>query len=246
MDWWILKQLRAMILTDLHDFVPHGYFESEVEEVKLCDEIKNSNHFSRELKWGYLAAKLGKRLFFDATASMSARQVSASEVLMNLGMLVSVEVVQNVSAQLSVDANVLGVLDCNAGLVSKQLELQHIPTLSNNVMGALEQYLHYLTPLEAKPFISLINRGKHTINIENIKSGEEISETTKVINNTINISGSINGDLQAGETNTTKQTIKTSEPKTTGPIKWVMDNIVGVAISSLIVAAILSWLGLSK
>ena len=56
MDWWIVKQLRAMILTDLRDFVPQGYFESEAEKFKLYDGIKNSGHFSREIRCGYLAA----------------------------------------------------------------------------------------------------------------------------------------------------------------------------------------------
>lgn len=156
MDWWIVKQLRAMILTDLRDFVPQGYFESEVEKLKLHDGIKNSDHFNRELKWGYLACKLGKRLFFETPAIMSARQVSASEVLMNLGMLAGAEAVQDVTTQLSKDAEVKGVSDSNAGAVAKQLGDQHIPTLSNNVRDALKQYLRYLTPLEAEPFLPLL------------------------------------------------------------------------------------------
>jgi hypothetical protein len=103
-DWWIVKQLRVMILTDLSDFVPHGYFESEAEKFKLHDGIKNSDHFSRELRWGYLAGRLGKRLYFESTAIMSPRQVSASEVLMNLGMLASAEAAQGATKQLSKDA----------------------------------------------------------------------------------------------------------------------------------------------
>ncbi|MDP1594366.1 MAG: hypothetical protein Q8L80_09030 [Gallionella sp.] len=101
MDWWILKQLRAMILTDLRDFVPHGYFESEVEKFKLDDRITGADHFSHELRWGYLAGDLGRRLFFKSTAIMSARQVSASEVLMNLGMLAGAEAAQGSTTQLS-------------------------------------------------------------------------------------------------------------------------------------------------
>ncbi|MCK4794397.1 MAG: hypothetical protein KAV87_62290 [Desulfobacteraceae bacterium] len=136
MDWWIVKQLRAMILTDLRDFVPQGYFEGEVEKFKLHHRIKNSDHFSREYRWGYLAGKLGKRLFFESTAIMSARQVSASEVLMNLGMLAIAEAAHGVTMQLSKDAEEKGVSDCNAGAVAEQLGHQHIPTLSNIVMGA--------------------------------------------------------------------------------------------------------------
>lgn len=156
MDWWILNQLRAMILTDLRDFIPHGYFESEVEKFKLDDRLTGADHFFRELRWGYLAAKLGKKLFFDSTSSMSARQVSASDVLMNLGMLVSAEAARDVTTQLSKDAGLKGVSDGNAGAVAAQLRDEHIPTLSNNIRGALKQYLRYLTPFEAEPFLSLL------------------------------------------------------------------------------------------
>lgn len=155
-DWWIVKQLRAMILTDLRDFVPQGYFESEVEKWKLHDGIKNSDHFSRELRWGYLAGKLGRTLFFESTAILSARQVSASEVLMNLGMLAAAEAAQGVTTNLSKDAEAKGVSDGNAGAVAKQLEDQQIPILSNNVRGALDRYFRYLTPLEQEPFLPLL------------------------------------------------------------------------------------------
>lgn len=179
MDWWIVKQLRAMILTDLRDFVPHGYFESEAEKFKLHHGIKNSDHFSRELRWGYLAGRLGKRLFFESTAIMSARQVSACEVLMNLGMLAGAEAAQGVATQLSKDVEDKGVSDGNAGAVAKQLGNQHIPTLSNNVRGALEQYLRYLTPREAEPFFPLFISRKYPnfpLSIEDIMGNGESSE----------------------------------------------------------------------
>lgn len=156
MDWWIVKQLRAMVLNDLREFVPHGYFENEVENLKLHDQIKNSDHFNRELKWGYLAGNLGKMLFFESNVIMSARQVSASEVLMNLGMLACAEAAQGVTMQISKTAKEAGISDGNAGTVAEQLDLQHIPTLSDNVEGALEQYLRYLTPHEAEPFVPLL------------------------------------------------------------------------------------------
>lgn len=155
MDWWIVKQLRAMILEDLRDFVPQDYFESEVEKFYLHDGIKNSAHFSRELRWGYLAGSLGKRLFFEST-TMSARKVSASEMLMHLGLLAAAEAAHGVSKQLSEDAKAKGLPDSNSGAVAEQLEGEHIPTLTNNLRGALEQYLRYLTPLEAEPFSALL------------------------------------------------------------------------------------------
>lgn len=151
-----------MILMDLRDFIPLGYFESEVEKFKLDARITGADHFSHELRWGYLASDLGRRLFFKSTAIMSARQVSASEVLMNLGMLVGAEALQGVTTQLSKDAGLKGVSDGNAGMVAKQLEGQQIPTLSNNVKGALKQYLRYFTPLEAAPFLPLLESASTT------------------------------------------------------------------------------------
>jgi hypothetical protein len=56
-----------------------------------------------------------------------------------------------------------GVSDGNAGAVAEQLGNQQIPTLSNNVRGALEQYLRYLTPLEARPFLPLLESVPYVI-----------------------------------------------------------------------------------
>jgi len=155
-DWWIVKQLRAMVLNELREFVPQGYFEKEAIDLKFHVGIKNSAHLSREFRWGYLAGKLGKMLFFESTVTMTARQVSASEVLMNLGMLASAEASQGVVAQISKSAKEAGISDGNSGTVAEQLEHQHIPTLLDNVEGALEQYLRYMTPYEAEPFVPLL------------------------------------------------------------------------------------------
>lgn len=176
MDWWIVKQLRAMILTDLRDFVPPGYFESEVETFKLDSRMTGADHFSHERRWGYLAGVLGRKLFFESTAIMSARQVSASDVLMNLGHLASEEASQGENTQLSKDAEARGVSDCNAGVLAKQSRDQRIPTLQNNVNGALKQYLSYLTPFEAEPFLPLLG-------LPSISQAQGASPMTLTINN---------------------------------------------------------------
>lgn len=146
-----------MLLEDLRDFVPDGYFEGDVEKFKLNDGIENSKHFSSELRWGYLAGTLGQKLFFDSYTVMSARQVSACEVLMNLGMLAGAEAAHGVTEGLSKRAKNVGISDDNAGIVVEQLQNDTIPSLSNNVVGALEQYVKYLKPDEAKPFLSLLS-----------------------------------------------------------------------------------------
>ncbi len=172
MDWWIVKQLRAMLLEDLREFIPDGYFDGEVEQFKLNDGIENSKHFSSELAWGYLAGTLGKKLFFDTTTCMSARQVSACEVLMNLGMLAGAEAAHGATEQLSKKAKKLGISDRNAGNVAEQLQNDAIPTLSDNVEGALEQYVKYLQPNEAKPFLSLLS-ARPAIAITDILADDE-------------------------------------------------------------------------
>ena len=174
MDWWILKQLRAMVLSDLREFIPQGYFESEVEKFKLHDSIEGAKHLSRELRWGHLATKLGHELFFRSTAIMSARQVSASAVLMNLGMLVATEAGHHSCKQVSKIAEAAGLPDGNAGAIAKQLENEALPVFLNNVKGSLEQYLRYLSALEKEPFLQLLPGGeseelsRHQIKQENL------------------------------------------------------------------------------
>lgn len=156
MNWWIVKQLRALVLTDLRAFIPPNYFESKSDTFELHNSLENSDHYSRELRWGYLATELGKRLFFESTIIISARQVSASELLIHIGLLAGFEATQGATKKLSEKAQEKGIPDSNAGEVAEQLGKQQIPTARNNIRGALEQYLRYLTPLEAKPFLPLL------------------------------------------------------------------------------------------
>lgn len=155
MNWWIVKQLRAAVLTDLRDFIPSGHFETGAEKFKFDDRMPNAAHFSREMKWGSLATELGKKLFYES-GTMSPRQVAASEVLMRLGLLAATEAAHGAAAQLAKDAKANGVSDGNAGTVAKQMEAEHLPTLSDNLTGGLRQYLLHLTTAEAEPFLPLL------------------------------------------------------------------------------------------
>ena len=156
LDWWIIKQLRSMVLTDLREFVPEDYFAGEMDAFKFHEGLANATHYSSEMRWGSLAGRLGRKLFFHSTAIMTARQTSAAEVLMNLGMLAAAEAAQRVSRQLSSNATARSVSDGNAGAVADQLTAEHIPTLSENIRGALKQYLRYLTSFETEPFLPLL------------------------------------------------------------------------------------------
>jgi hypothetical protein len=178
MDWWILKQLRAMVLSDLREFIPQGYFESEVEKFKLHDSIENAKHLSHEQRWGYLAGKLGHELFFRSTAIMSARQVSASEVLMNLGLLAFSEARHGSLLKISQTAKAVGIPDGNAETVLK-LEYTHRSTLSDNAKSSLEQYLRYLPPLEKEPFLQLLpSQVNETFPPHQIKQENPMNQTT--------------------------------------------------------------------
>jgi hypothetical protein len=156
MDWWTLKQLRAQVVSDLQNLIPSGYFENEARDMKFSPSFDNAKHLSAEHRWGYLAGKLGNDLFFEGPPNMTARQVAASEVLMNLGMLASSEAVLAIARQLSQRAAELKIPDGNTGKVAKQVETEHIPTFEENIKGALTQYLSYLGTDEANPFRSLI------------------------------------------------------------------------------------------
>ena len=157
MDYWILRQLRAKVLGDILEFIPEGYFEDVPEKLKLNPNIPNSKHFSRELGWGYLGGDLGRRLFFESVAIMTARQVSASEVLMNLGMLASTNAVRDVCREISKMALENGVSDRNAGSIAMQMEIQHIPVSESNVKHALGRYFLHLDDKEVVPYLSLLD-----------------------------------------------------------------------------------------
>lgn len=159
---------------DLREFIPESYFESDSEKFQLNQYFNSSEHLSHEIRWGYLAYKLGKKLFFESTVILSARQISASDLLMNLGLLACAEVAGSVSLQLSINAKNKGISDGNAGVVAEQLDYKDIPILLKNVRYAFEQYLLYLEPHERKPLQSLFISEKHLIN--NCKDSGDIKE----------------------------------------------------------------------
>ncbi len=214
MDSWILKQLRATVQSDLEEFIPKNYFESEIEELKVHESLLGSELLSYEMTWGNLAVKLGGKLHSKSPVTFTARQVSACDLLMNLGLLVGSEAQLNVTEQLSKKALANGGPDYNSGNVVIQLKTEQIPIFRKNVIGALEQYFHHLSYDEIKPYISLLPENKQ----KEIKSMAQ--EHSKVTNNTVNIAGSNDGIVQVGEHNENNQpNVKTSA------LKWFAKNI---------------------
>ncbi len=155
MDWWILKQLRAQVLSDLQEFIPDGHFTQDAEHFTIPNEIEGSKHFSDEIKWGILATKLGEELLYTPPALMTARQVAASDTLMNLGLLVSTEAKYDLLLKFSQLAGDKDVSTGNVPEVAAQLEKEHLPTFKKNLSGAIGGYLNHLEEREKRPFIPL-------------------------------------------------------------------------------------------
>jgi len=140
--------------------------------------------------------------------------------------------------QLSSKAAAHNIPDCNSGNVASQLKSSHVPILKSNISGALEQYMHHLTYEEAKPYISLLEESKQS-------EFKLMSQSnSKVINNTINVSGSVNGTIQAGESNTLAKNESIPQSQRSNFLSWLMSNL-GKILVTLISAALLAWLGLN-
>lgn len=139
--------------TDLKDRIPDGHFDQPF--ATFDSKIPNSNFLNREMQWGYFAGTLGKSLHFEGPVDMTPRQIAASDVLMNLGMLAASEASRSATWHLNKKATELGVDDGNAGSVARQLD-DAIDTFHGNIRGALAQYLNYLNPAEQKPFLPLL------------------------------------------------------------------------------------------
>ena len=157
MDWWIYRQLRSSVISDLREFVPVGYFEEGKEAFSLDSRLPNAERLSLELYWGCRAGALGKKLFFDSSLDMTARQRSACDVLMNLGMLIATEAAQNITNNLSEYTDSLGVSDDNSAAILEQLGSEHIPTAKENVKGALKLYINHIPEREASIYNQLID-----------------------------------------------------------------------------------------
>lgn len=149
-------------MNNLKEFIPDGYFSEGKEKLTYNSSLPAAKHWSAELHWGHHAAKLGKELFFDYSITMTPRQKSASELLMNLGLLAGAEASQKAAEYLSEHALSAGVDDANSGEVSNKLKNEQLPTLSENVKGSLSLYLNQLPEREADAFRPLLGKSSES------------------------------------------------------------------------------------
>lgn len=229
MDRWILKQLRAQILCDLKSLIPEGYFEQDKHKFQLSNVFPSHEHLSKELHWGYKAAKLGRELYFDNNEIKQPRVVAASEVLMNLGFLAASDAQKTSCKYISEQAKDKKVDDGNSTVVYEQIKNEHIPTFEKNIQGALTQYLKYLPPSEANPFLSLLKPEEDNVIMtpQTDKDIEkEVGENTQYI---LNINAPLEGNIQQGNenrlTNNTEKTGKILTPIVIGIITTVVGGI---------------------
>ncbi|MDP4027532.1 MAG: hypothetical protein Q8P42_00985 [Gallionella sp.] len=156
MSWWVEDQLKSALLTDLRPIIPEGYFELESNKLQLDASLDKTGHLSKELSWGTAAGRLGHSTYFKNTAIIAPRQLSAADVLMNLGMLVAARASYQACSNVKAHADSLKVFDGNAEKVALQLKEEQIPQLELNVRGALTQYLRHLSKEEAAPYLSML------------------------------------------------------------------------------------------
>ena len=156
MSWWVEDQLRAALLTDLKPTIPEGYFELKSNKLQLDASLDKTGHLSKELSWGTAAGRFGHSTYFKNKSIITPRQLSAADVLMNLGMLVAARTAQQACGNVKARADSLKVFDGNAGKVALQLKEEQVPQLELNVRGALTQYLRHLSKEEAAPYLSLL------------------------------------------------------------------------------------------
>lgn len=153
LDHWIVGQLRAQVLQDIKEFVPAECFE-QADISPFVDAIPNSKHLSYEMRWGRNAGMLGRRLTFETPKGLTARQVSASEILMHLGLLASTQAAFDASKGLDRLAKEKGITIQNPNLE----QLPHsLVQLEKNLTDALAQYLRFLPEGEREPFQRLLS-----------------------------------------------------------------------------------------
>jgi hypothetical protein len=78
--------------------------------------------------------------------------------------------------------------------------------------------------------------------VAKISEGEE-QKNSKIINNTINVTGSVSGNFQVGESNTYTENNSTQPHQKSKFLNWLTSNI-GKIIVGIISAALMAWLGL--
>lgn len=141
MDHWVLRQIRAMVLTDLKAFIPEGHFEKRIERIWLTN-VKNADYHNENFQWGYKAFDLRKLVLFPPNG-MTSRQVSAADVLMNMGLFSLTETAKRVTEDLSAQYKAKGLPDCAAKGVHERNQA-NLDSAERDLTAALKGYRLHL------------------------------------------------------------------------------------------------------
>ncbi|MEH6460851.1 hypothetical protein [Chitinimonas sp. JJ19] len=129
MDSWILLQVRALTLCDLKDLIPEGYYANAGNEIDS----------------GRADYTIGMTLYKGESTSpgLSPRQVSAADVLLNIGLYRFTNAAVADHVRVPIDL--------------RNYYESSLPQLKTNLLGALNAYVMYLTEMEEKPVYAILN-----------------------------------------------------------------------------------------
>lgn len=147
MDSEILNRLMVKVIHDLRDFIPRNLFHPLEIGIK-----HNERLLSKEEARGYLASGFAEKLFYIPPKNkfLTGRQYIASELLMHLGHLISIETTD-----------------------------PQKPDVMSNLLKSFRLYRDYLTEQEAKPFVSLLESGPEQLDPQNSSSKEVCNSKQK-------------------------------------------------------------------
>lgn len=165
MEWWVINQLRAKVVWDLKEFIPHDYFESNRDDFKINAPLKGIDHLSEELRWGWLAGKIGNELSHKSNKIMSPRQKAASDLLLDLGNLASATARHEIMLLFAKFAADKGVEIPGARICTEDIKEKWLPAFKNNYLVTLKQYSNYLDEMELKPFLELLIAVNNPLNL---------------------------------------------------------------------------------
>ncbi len=128
--------------------------------------------------------------------------------------------------------------------IGKRIGINNLAEISKIVSHLEQEGLidgDFAAGVDANAYIALTAYGISLVEQKANESSGPVTATN--IQNTINIHGDNHGNLQSGNINTI--TSPNKETQSRGVLGWVIEHI-GIVITSVLIAAILSWLGIKS
>jgi hypothetical protein len=119
--------------------------------------------------------------------------------------------------------------------------------LEGNIVGALGQYLKYLPPEVAAPFLALVQYGDDMKNNNSQNTKLNPSDIESTVQYIVNVNAPIQGDIQQGKGNINHNQLSASEQEGRTVLHFLSKNLVKIIttlIAGVILALILTALGI--